>query len=170
MQNFEENKREINLDGEIVSLDPSFLQFNDSTLSEYMQKISLYYDYFSSKCTLAEELYVNSELDRESRYDFFFLQGKKEEGLTEKASEAYARTQPEVKELQKKENYYKSAVRKMKEFLRALDKAHTMAQNRGYMIRKEMEKLNSDIYYKNNDSPAPDADIEDIIKQASLKY
>ena len=157
-----DNVRVIDLVDEQVTLDPVRLQFNDSTLSKYMEEISLWYDYYSSKATKAEELYANAELTRQSRHDFYFLQAKSE-GLTEKSSEAHARIQPEIVELQKKENYFKSATKQLKEYLRSLDKAHSMAQNRGYMIRKEMEKLNSDIMWSKNSGHENAANIDDII-------
>lgn len=135
-----ENIRVIDLGDEQIVLDPARLRFNDASLHKFMEDLGIWYDYFTSKTAKAEELFANAELAREFRHDQLFLQAKSE-GLTEKASEAYARTQDEVQGLHKQENALKSAVKQMKEYVKALDKAYSMAQNRGHMIRKEMDKL-----------------------------
>jgi len=44
--------------------------------------------------------------------------------------------------------------------LRAFDKAHEMAKNRGYMLCKEMDKLSGDIYYN---SGKKEIDVSDIL-------
>lgn len=161
------NIRKIDLLDEIVILDPSRLSFNDSTLNVFMEELSIWYDYFSSKTAKAEELYINAESERENAYYESFLKAKSE-GLPDKAAEAYAKTQPNVKDLMKKENKLSSSLKQLKEFTKSLDKAHSMAQNRGYMIRKEMDKLNSDIYHTpntnnlNNNYISPKT-LEDII-------
>lgn len=143
-----ENVRKIDLDDEIVVLDPNKLSFNDATLSTFMEELSIYYDYFSSKTTKAEELLANTELEIEQKHAEHFLKAKTD-GLSDKTAEAYAKVQDEMKELCKRENRFKVAAKQLKEYVKALDKAHSMAQNRGYMLRKEMDKLNSDIYSSN---------------------
>lgn len=157
------NIRTIDLVDEVVVLDPARLSFNDSTLSLFMEELSIWYDYFSSKTAKAEELYVNIESEKEMKYYEHFLKAKTD-GLPDKAAEAYARTQLEVKQLQVSENKLSSALKQLKEFTKSLDKAHSMAQNRGYMIRKEMDKLNSDIYQSSNSSNSNfQKSLEDII-------
>ena len=158
-----ENIRTIDLEDEIVILDPNRLSFNDASLSKYMEEFGLWYDYFSSKVAKAEELVANAELETENRKDEYFLKGKSE-GLTEKAALAYANTQTEVKDWAKKVNKLTSFSKQLKEFAKALDKAYNMAQSRGHMLRKEMDKLNSDIYHTRSSSSVNTEGIEDIIK------
>lgn len=160
------NARTIDLLDEIVVLDPVRLSFNDSNLSKYMEEFGIFYDYFSSKTAKAEELAANVELEKENKEAEFFLKGKSE-GLTEKASQAYSVIQPEVQDLSKKLNRLNSAVKQLKEYVKALDKAYNMAQSRGHMLRKEMDKLNTDIYHSNRSGSSSNVDysgIEDIIK------
>jgi septation ring formation regulator EzrA len=159
------NARTIDLLDEIVVLDPVRLSFNDANLSKYMEEFGIFYDYFSSKTAKAEELAANVELEKENKEAEFFLKGKSE-GLTEKASQAYSVIQPEVQDLSKKLNKLNSAVKQLKEYVKALDKAYNMAQSRGHMLRKEMDKLNTDIYHSNRGSSSnvDYSGIEDIIK------
>lgn len=157
-----ENVRKIDLGDEIIVLDPSRLAFNDATLNKFMEELSIYYDYFSSKTAKAEEMLANIELDKEQKHAEFFIKGKSE-GFSDKTAEAYATTQQELKELGKAENSLKSSVKQLKEYVKALDKAHSMAQNRGYMIRKEMDKLNTDIYTFKNGNSYSNSEIEKII-------
>ncbi|RDJ35367.1 MAG: hypothetical protein DWQ19_11165 [Crenarchaeota archaeon] len=152
-----DNIRTIDLGDEEVILDPKKFQFNDSTLNKFMEGLSLWYDYYSSKTAKAEELMLTAEEKHQELYLEKFLEGK-QEGLSDKGADAFARTDAAIKAKQSEVTKYKSAVKHLKEYLKSFDKAHSMAQNRGYMIRKEMEKLNSDIYHSRGDF-----NIDDII-------
>lgn len=153
-----ENLRKIDLDGEVITLDPNRLCFNDTSLSKFMEELSIWYDYFSSKGAKAEELMTKFEAAYEEKKAEKILLGS-QNGLSVKAAESFATIDTEVKALLESFNYYKSATKQMKEFLKSLDKAHGMAQNRGYMIRKEMDKLQTDIYHTSGEFK----DIQDII-------
>jgi len=157
------NIRTIDLGDEQIILDPLRLKFNDATLGKWMEDLGIWYDYYSSKTAKAEDAFANAELDAEALYDEHFLKAKSE-GLSDKAAEAYARTQPDVKVLQKREITLKGAVKQMKEYLKALDKTHDMAQNRGYTIRKEMDKLSTDIFKSSSSSSF---DLDAIIGKSS---
>jgi predicted metallo-beta-lactamase superfamily hydrolase len=152
-----DNIRVIDLNGESITLDPKRFVFNDASLGKFMEDVSLWYDYYSSKTTKSEGLLVDIETLYENKYLEKFLAGK-QEGFSDKAAEAYAKTDVIVKECQEQVNKYKSATKQLKEYLKSFDKAHSMAMNRGFMIRKEMEKLNSDINLKNDS-----CNIDDII-------
>lgn len=156
-----DNIRTLDLDGETITLDPSRFQFNDMTLSKFMEDVSIWYDYYSSKSAKSEELLVAAENDYEDKYLTKFLEGK--ETLSDKGADAYARVNLEVKEKMALVEKYKSTTKQLKEYLKAFDKAHNMAQNRGYMIRKELEKLHSDIHYSS------DTSISDIINELKEK-
>lgn len=145
-----ENVRTIDLEGEIVILDPQRFVFTDATLSQFMQDVSLYYDYYSSKSAKSEELLTKFENEHETLYLTAFLQGK-ESGFSDKGAEAFAKISPDVKVAYEKVEKYKSTTKQLKEYLKSFDKAHNMAQNRGYMIRKELDKLGLDIKYTTDD-------------------
>lgn len=155
------NLRTIDLGDETIELDPKLLQFNDATLSKFMEGVSLWYDYYSSKSAKAESLLAIAELEEETKYMEKFAAAKSE-GMSDKGAESVARVDVEVVASQKKVIEAKSNHRQLKEYLRAFDKAHEMAQNRGYMLRKEMDKLASDIYY-NGPSAKKEIDVSDIL-------
>lgn len=154
------NIRKLDLNGEEILLDPKRLQFNDATLSQFMEELSIWYDYYSSKSAFAEELMGNAEIALETLRAEKFLEGKTEAGLSDKGAEAFTTKDPMVKAAAQLVTKYKSDVKQLKEYLRAMDKSHQMAQNRGYMLRKEMDKLMSDIHYKK-----AECNIDDIIAQ-----
>ena len=83
------NLRTIDLGDETVVLDPSRLQFNETTLSDFFENISLWYDYYSSKCAKAESVYANAETAYENKYMEKFLVAKNE-GISDKGADASA--------------------------------------------------------------------------------
>ena len=109
-----------------------------------MENLGLWYDYFSQKLAEAEALLSYKDYEHElafsSAYEKF-----KSEGCTDKLAEANARGQEEVSNYKKEIISAKHKVTLLKQHLRSWDKAHENAQSRGHMIRKEMDKLNSDI-------------------------
>ncbi len=155
------NVRTVVLDTEVIELDPKFLQFNDATINKFIEAVSLYYDYYSSKCAMAESLLANAELDYETKYMQKFAEAKSE-GISDKGADAMTKVNEEVIASQKKVIDTKTAHRQIKEYLRAFDKAHEMAKNRGYMLCKEMDKLSNDIYYSNT-SNKKEIDVSDIL-------
>jgi len=140
-------KTSIKIGDQEVVLDNSRLAFNEVSLSNFMENLSLWYDYFSQKLAEAEALLSYKEYEYElafsSAYEKF-----KEAGCTDKLAEANARKQEEVAEYKKDIIGAKHKVTLLKQHLRSWDKAHENAQSRGHMIRKEMDKLNSDIMIK----------------------
>ena len=156
------NIRTVDLDGEPIVLDPKRFQFNDASLGKFMEDVSLWYDYYSSKTSKAEGLLVDSETVHEQKYLEKFLAGK-QEGFSDKAADAYGKTDLIVRECQEKVNKYKLATKQLKEYLKSFDKAHSMAMNRGFMIRKEMDKLNSDIHFNKSET----CNIDDIIGKSN---
>jgi hypothetical protein len=110
---------------------------------------------------MAESILANAELDYETKYMQKFAEAKAE-GSSDKAADAITKVSSEVVDAQKKVIETKTAHRQIKEYLRAFDKAHEMAKNRGYMLCKEMDKLSSDIYYSNG-SNKKEIDVSDIL-------
>lgn len=156
-----DNIRIIDLEDEQIVLDPKRFQFNDASLSKFMEDVSIWYDYYSSKGAKAEKLLMDAEKVYGKEYLDRFTEAK-QDGTSDKGADAMSRTDPNVELAQEKINKYKSAVKQLKEYQKSFDKAHSMAQNRGYMIRKEMEKLNSDIYHSRGDT-TNQIDVSDII-------
>ena len=155
-----DNVRVLEIDGTDVELDPKRLCFTDASLPKFMEELSLWYDYYSSKFAKAEEILANLETRQKTAYFTRFIEGKREVG-SDKAAEAFAKTHPEVTALNELVDKAASNVNQMKEYIRALDKAHQMGQNRGHMIRKEMDKLNGNYYntqspYESNDTNVAD--------------
>lgn len=152
-----DNVRTLDLDGDLVSLDPKRLSFNEASLSGFMEELSVWYDYYSSRSAKAEELAGNAETAYEAERDKKFLEGKSQ-GLSDKAAEAFSRIDDKVKLLLELTNKYKGYLKQLKEYTKALDKAHSMSQNRGYMLRKEMDKLNPDIRF-----PSQEKTLDEIL-------
>lgn len=141
-------------DQEII-LDNSRLAFNEITLNNFMENLGLWYDYFSQKLAEAEALLAYKEYEYEiafsSAYEKF-----KEEGCTDKLAEANAKKDPSVSDYKKDIISAKHKVTLLKQHLRSWDKAHENAQSRGHMIRKEMDKLSTDIMLKRDISEEAD--------------
>jgi hypothetical protein len=122
-----QNLRTIRVGTEDILLDPKRLQFNEANLGVFMEELSLWYDYYSSKLAVAESEYETLRAEK-------FLHGKQEAGLSDKAAESFATADPNVKAA-------REAAKQLKDYLRAMDKAADLAMNRGHMLRKEMDKL-----------------------------
>lgn len=146
-------------DQEII-LDNMRLSFNEISLSKFMENLALWYDYFSQKLAEAEALLAHKEYEYElafsSAYEKF-----KEEGCTDKLAEANAKKEQLVSYFKKDTISAKHKVIVLKQHLRSWDKAHENAQSRGHMIRKEMDKLNTDILSKRD---IPD-EVDDIVRK-----
>lgn len=161
--------RKISLDDEEILLDPKLLQFNDATIlsGEFMQNISIWYDYYSSRSAKIEDLFVRYQNKYELMRNELFLKGKKEEGLSDKAADAFAFINSDLQQLSEKVDKYKYDLKQIKEYLKSLDKAHDMAKNRGYGIRKEMEKLSHDTGYGFTDNQSFEDKLDQIISRKS---
>ncbi len=146
-----------------VKLDPKNLEFNEHTLSEYMEKEAGWYDYFGSKLADAEYLMQRAELDYDVTYSERFKENK-ENGCSDKLAEANAKADSDVEEAKKVFLAAKHKVRLLQQHLRAWDRAHENAQSRGHFLRKEMDKLNKDIYGPKADNYL-ERRIEEIVKE-----
>jgi hypothetical protein len=138
------SKQTINLSGEEIVLDNSRLLFNEVTLNKFMENLGQWYDYFSQKLAEAEALLAYKEYEYEVIFSKKYEQVK-EQGSTDKLAEAAAKKDDEVCAAKKDTISAKYKVTILKQHLRSWDKAHENAQSRGHMIRKEMDKLNTDI-------------------------
>ena len=145
-----DNKRVIKIGQEEIVLDPDRLAFNESSLNEFQDRLALWYDYFGEKFCILDYLSSCAKENYETTYARLYL-GKKEEGSTEKQAEAFAKSHEEVEEAKKK--WIKAKLRRdqVEKHLKSWDRAHENAMNRGHMIRKEMDKLGTEIFFKNKD-------------------
>jgi hypothetical protein len=140
----------IKLGGQDIVIDNSRLAFNEASLSNFMENLALWYDYFSQKLAEAEAILAFKEYE----YDVLFsasYEKSKEEGCTDKLAEANAKKDPNVCEARKEIIGAKHKATLLKQHLKSWDKAHDNAMSRGHMIRKEMDKLHTDIVFKNKD-------------------
>jgi len=140
----------VKIGGQDIILDNSRLAFNEISLNNFMENLALWYDYFSQKMAEAEAILAYKEYE----YDILFssaYEKSKEEGCTDKLAEANAKKEPNVCEAKREIIGAKHKVTLLKQHLKAWDKAHENAMSRGHMVRKEMDKLNTDIVFKNKD-------------------
>jgi hypothetical protein len=145
----------IKLGGQDIVIDNSILSFNEVNLSNFMENLALWYDYFSQKLAEAEAILAYKEYE----YDILFsaaYERSKEEGCTDKLAEANAKKDPNVCEAKREIIGAKHKATLLKQHLKSWDKAHENAQSRGHMIRKEMDKLSTDIVFKNKDDQVQD--------------
>ena len=145
----------IKLGGQEIVLDNSRLAFNETSLNNLMENLALWYDYFSQKLAEAEAILAYKEYE----YDVLFsaaYEKSKEEGCTDKLAEANAKKEANVCEAKKEIIGAKHKVTLLKQHLKAWDKAHENAMSRGHMIRKEMDKLHTDIVFKSREDQVSD--------------
>ena len=130
-----------------VFLDDKLLDFNETNLNTYLQKEGPQCAYLQAKMAEMESLW-------EKKYHLLFIEYK-DEGGTEKYVEARCKSHPDLVELT-------AAIKKLKGHLKAWDMNHANAQSFGHNIRREMEKLNSDIRFKAD--PGVDERIMEILR------
>jgi hypothetical protein len=155
-------KTSIKVGDQEIILDNSRLSFNEITLNSFMENLGLWYDYFSQKLAEAEALLAYREYEYELAFACAYEKSK-EEGCTDKLAEANAKKQEKVSELKKEIIGAKHKVTLLKQHLRSWDKAHENAQSRGHMIRKEMDKLSTDIMIKREMND----EVENIVRKNS---
>jgi hypothetical protein len=127
-----------------VNIDPEYLRFDEDTLSRYIQTEGGYYDNFGNYLALAERNLQNKENMQEKVYCERFVEAK-EMGASDKLAEAKAKCDPTVTSLRSDIVEARFVVNRLKNHLKAWDKSHDNAQSMGHMLRKQMDRLNSDI-------------------------
>lgn len=153
-----EDKRIVNVCGQQVTLDSSKLAFSEGTLSEYLETEGGWIDYFGAKLADSERQLAEAEMEVEREEDEYdrifgkvFATIKETEGGSDKLTEGKTKAEPtviaarqKVLELKVKAFECKHVVRLLQQHLRAWDKNHENAQNRGNTLRKELERLHKD--------------------------
>lgn len=171
-----EYKRNIIVYGQNVDLDTAKLAFSEGTLSEYLETEGGWIDYFGAKLAEAERQYAEMEMEVEREEDEYdriyskvFSTLKTTEGGSDKLVEGQSKVEPTVVAVRKmvldlkaKSIELKYVVRLLQQHLRAWDKNHENAQNRGNTLRKELERL-----YKDKVTTSS-YEMNDIIKSADI--
>ena len=146
-----------------IKLDPNNLEFNEHTLSSYMEKEAGWYDYFGAMLADVEYLMQRAELDYDVLYSERFKEHK-ENGCSDKLAESSAKADNDVEEAKKTYLAAKHKVRLLQQHLRAWDRAHENAQSRVHFLRKEMDKLNKDIYGTKSENYLEQR-VDEIVKE-----
>lgn len=137
-----QTKTTVKIGNHEVVLDTNRLKFDETSINTFMENLSLWYDYFSQRCAEAEILY-------DKAYSQAF-ESAKENGSSDRLAEARAKQESAGAKLKWKQ---------IQSHLKAWDRAHENAQSRGHMIRKEMDKLNSEIMFRRLENQ-----VDDIVK------
>jgi hypothetical protein len=145
---------------EIVELNPVNFNFNEMTLTEYLQKEVGFYNYFGGALAHAEKIHADLEVEAD-RLQMKTLTLMKDEGKTDKYAEATSKCADDVVEAKLKVNEAYLNVQLLKQHLRSWDKNHENAQSLGHFVRKEMEKLGKD----NIPMPVGGVNIEDLVNR-----
>jgi len=146
-----------------IILDPDNMKFNEFTLSEYMDKEYAWIDYYGKQLEMANKELSLTELAYETKYNEIYILNK-DQGGSDTYCKAKSQCNQECVELYGKVIERKSAVGFLKMYLKAWDKNHDNAQNRGHTLRKELDKLNKDIY-EGRDGNDGLCNAEDILKR-----
>lgn len=172
-----EYKRKVTVYGQVVDLDTAKLAFSEGTLSEYLETEGGWIDYFGAKLAEAEKQYAEMEMEVEQEEDEYertyskiFSTLKSTEGGSDKFVEGLAKIEQTVVIARKKVLEYKVKsielkyiVRLLQQHLRAWDKNHENAQNRGNTLRKELERL-----YKDKITTTYEDKMDEIIKSVDI--
>lgn len=168
-------KREINVNGQVIVLDASKLDFNECNISEYLEREGGWIDYFGAKLAEAERQYAEAEMEVEREEDEYdrlyskvFSTLKTTEGGSDKLVEGQSKVEPtvvaarhKVLDLKARSIELKYTVRALQQHLRAWDKCHENCQNRGNTLRKELERLHKDKF-------TYDDKMDEIIKSVDV--
>lgn len=148
------------INGEEFHLDPDRLVFNEASLTKYLQEEAAWYNHVAQKQADAEAECKRRGLTYEVKFAEKFRTFK-EQGGSDKLAEASTKADVEVEATALAEIEAKTVVDSIKFYLRALDKSHDNAQSYGHFLRKEMDKLMSDIRVTSDNEI--DRRINDII-------
>lgn len=167
-------KRKITVAGQEVVLDTSKLTFSEATLDEYLETEGGWMDYFGAKLADAELQLMEAELlvdkkkeEYERAFARVFSMIKDTEGGSDKLTEGKAKVEAtvvasrdEFLNIQQKVIEAKHVVSMLRQHLRAWDRNHENAQNRGNTLRKEMDRLHRDRILEDK--------VDDIIKAVDI--
>jgi len=149
--------------GKEVRLDPEYMKFNESNINKFMENEYAWIDYFGKQLELAQKELALAELEHDVVYNKKYLEVK-DSGNSDSYSKAKAQTDSDVVDAYKSVLTKRETVGLIKAYLRAWDRNHDNAQNRGHTLRKEFDKLKDN---RSSDFPdfgnSSDKEIEDIL-------
>lgn len=158
----------ITIGGEEIQIDPSLFQFDQNSLSQYLEVEAGWYSYYGAKLADAEAEYQFIDAKLDATYGEKFVHLKENEGGSDKLVESKVKQDSEYQELNKKKIAAKRRVKLLQQHIRAWDKNHDNAQQLGYLLRKELDKWStSDIYEERkgrSDIPS-DSELESILNK-----
>lgn len=131
--------------GREVILDPSKMKYNENSLGKYMSEEYAWVDYLGKQLEYAQKELLFTEIELEALYSRKFMESK-DAGNSDNYAKAFALANDDYVAFRKKYAERKEVVGHIKAHLKAFDKNHENAQNRGHTLRKEMDKINRDIY------------------------
>lgn len=155
-----DHDRTIKIGKTTVHIDRTQLKFNEANLSEYLEREGIWYDHFGEMFADAEFERDYFDLKAEEKYSQKYAEFK-ESGATDKLAEAQAKSDHEVVKAKETALTAKHKVKLLLQHLKAFDKTHENAQNRGNTLRKEIDKLDRGIFTPGDDKLA--GRIDDII-------
>ena len=136
--------------GREISLDPDNMKYDENNLPQYMSKEYGWIDYLGKQLEFAQRELLLAEIDAEASFSAKFMESK-DAGNSDNYAKAYALANDEVVAAKKKVVERKEVVGHIKAHLRAWDRNHDNSQNRGHTLRKELDKLNRDVYSSTNE-------------------
>jgi hypothetical protein len=148
--------------GQDVVMDLGLLVFDEVTLSQYMEKEGGYYAYFGSKLCEAEREMQRLELIYDVIYAERFKENK-DAGGSDKYAESKTVADSDVVDAKRDFLESKYKVRQLQQYLRAWDRNHDNAQNRGNTLRRELDKLGGTVYGGSGGSSSDFHSLEDEV-------
>jgi hypothetical protein len=158
----ETKERTVVLGKKTVFLDPAKLSFNETNLNAFICEEAAIYDNYGQDLALAEYLLDRYEQAYEELYSKKFAE-LKDSGGSDALVKAKVLIDPEVSEATVQVSVARYKVNQLKHHLRAWDRAHDNAQSFGHNLRKEMDKLGSDIFHSK--ASKLDAEVDKLMEK-----
>lgn len=153
----------IERNGLVVNLDSKDMEFNETNLNEYIMKEGALVNHKGQQLAELEFLLQSAEDRYDAAYAAKFAFIKEDTGGSDKLVDAKVRSDAEVVKLREEITSLKRDVSKMKLHLKSWDKNHENAMSFGHNLRREMEKLGSDIRFRS------DPDLEERLQKVMNK-
>jgi len=151
----------VTVQGREIVLDPKNMRYNENSLGDYMGKEYGWVDYLGKQLEYAQKEVLLADIEIDRLYGIRYMEAK-DKGESEGYSKAYANSRDDVVDARKYLAERKEVVGHIKAHLKAFDKNHENAQNRGHTLRKELDKLNRDIYTSPEDATC---DFESALRE-----
>lgn len=151
----------VTVQGREIVLDPKNMKYNENSLGDYMSKEYGWVDYLGKQLEYAQKEVLLAEIEIDRLVGLRYMEAK-DTGQSEGYSKAFANSSDDVVAARRHFAERKEVVGHIKAHLKAFDKNHDNAQNRGHTLRKELDKLNRDIYVSPQDATC---DFESALRE-----